>query len=176
MILNSIVLRNKREPHQGTLAHNTWEAETCTTCTHKLESRLDNTMWSPVSKKQNKIVKYSLLRCSSLHSLLSPAGCLAPPTNTLKPLFNLLKGDKRPSFPRTLSSEAIQALNSIHAALRDMVLARYNPTMPIQLIFNPSPILRGALYQTQVVLKWLHTLMGGTPKILNEVDALNSMI
>jgi hypothetical protein len=34
----------------------------------------------------------------------------------------------------------------------------------------------GALYQPQGVLEWLHTLMGGTPQILNEVDVLDSMI
>jgi hypothetical protein len=34
----------------------------------------------------------------------------------------------------------------------------------------------GDLYQPQGVLEWLHTLMGGAPWILNEVDTLASMI
>ena len=41
-----------------------------------------------------------------------------------------------------------------------MALARYDPTKPIQLlIFNYTPTLVGALYQSQGVL---HTPMGGT--------------
>ena len=54
-----------------------------------------------------------------------------------------------------------------------MALARYDPTKPIQLlIFNSSPTLVGDLYQPQGVLEWLHTQMGGAPRILNELDAL----
>ena len=34
----------------------------------------------------------------------------------------------------------------------------------------------GVLYQPWGVLEWLHTLMGGTPQILNEIYALISMI
>ena len=58
-----------------------------------------------------------------------------------------------------------------------MALTRYDPTIPIQfLIFNSSPTLVGALYQPQGMLEWLHTPMGSAPRILNEVDALTSMI
>ena len=86
------------------------------------------------------------------------------PTSTLQPFFNFLKGDKSLSVLRTLSPEAVQALNSVNAALKDMALARYDPTKPIQLlIFNSSPTLVGDLYQPQGVLEWLHTLMGGAP-------------
>ena len=58
-----------------------------------------------------------------------------------------------------------------------MALARYDPTKPIQLcILNSSPTLVGGLYQPLGVLEWLPTLMTGAPRILNEVDALTTMI
>lgn len=56
-----------------------------------------------------------------------------------------------------------------------MALARYDPTKPIQLLIS-FPTLVGVLYQPWGVLEWLHTLMGGTPQILNEIYALISMI
>ena len=78
---------------------------------------------------------------------------------------------------RTLSPKEVQALNSVNAVIKDMVLARYDPTKPIQLlIFNFSPTLVETLYQPPGVLEWLHTPMGGAPRILNEVDALTTMI
>lgn len=121
------------------------------------------------------------LTLASLQSFLGNLNWLRPwlhlPTSTLQPLFNLLKGDKDPSSPRTLSPEAVQALKSVNSALNDMALARYDPTVPVHLlIFNSSPTLVGALYQPQGVLEWLHTPMGGAPRILNEVDALANMI
>jgi hypothetical protein len=99
------------------------------------------------------------------------------PTSTLLSLFILLKGNKCPCCPRTLSPESVQALNSVNVALKDVALARYDPTKPIQLcILNSSPTLVGGLYQPLGVLEWLPTLMTGAPRILNEVDALTTMI
>lgn len=91
------------------------------------------------------------LTLASLQSFSGqPQLTLTLPTSTLQLLFNLLKGDKRPSSPRTLSLEAIQALNSVNTALKDMALHRYDPTIPIQLlIFSSSPTLIGSLYQPQ---------------------------
>lgn len=106
------------------------------------------------------------------------ASALGPPSynHCLTPL-QPPERRQSPSSPRTLSPEAVQALNSINAALEDMALTRYDPAKPIQLlIFNSSPTLVGSLYQPQGVLEWLHTPMGGAPQILNEVDALTSMI
>lgn len=58
-----------------------------------------------------------------------------------------------------------------------MALARYDKTIPVHLlIFNFSPMLVGALYQPQGVLKWLHSPMSGAHRILNEVDALDNVI
>jgi len=55
-----------------------------------------------------------------------------------------------------------------------MALARYDLTVPIQLlIFNTFPTLRGT---HQGVMEWLHTPMGGVHQILNEVDVLVGMI
>ena len=90
------------------------------------------------------------------------------PTSTLQPFFNFLKGDKSLSFLRTLSPEAVQALNSVNAALKDMALARYDPTKPIQLLIS-FPTLVGVLYQPWGVLEWLHAR-----QFLNEVDALTN--
>ena len=108
------------------------------------------------------------LTLASLQSFLGNLNWLWPwlplPTSTLQPLFNLLKGDKNPFSLKTLSLEAVQALNSVNAALKDMALARYDPTKPIQLlIFNFSPTLVGTLYQPPGVLEWLHTPIGDTP-------------
>ena len=86
------------------------------------------------------------LTLASLQSFLGNLSWRWPwlplPRSTLQPLFNLLKGDKSPSALRTLSPEAVQALNSVNAALKNMALSRYDPAKPIQLLIcNCSPTL-----------------------------------
>lgn len=121
------------------------------------------------------------LTLNSLQSFLGNLNWLRPwlpiSTSQLKPLFELLKGSKDPSSRRKLTTAAKETLNIINAHLQSVSLARYDPQSPVQfLLFNSSPTVVGAIFQPQGVIEWLHTPVGGAPRVLTEIDALASMI
>lgn len=93
---------------------------------------------------------------TSLQIFLSKLNCLETwlslPSRSLQPLFDLLKGDKRPSSQRILSLETIQALHFDNLVEKVMDLVRYNSVIPVQLIiFTSSHTLVGAVSKTRAL-------------------------
>ncbi|NWS08689.1 POK11 protein, partial [Motacilla alba] len=73
---------------------------------------------------------------------------LGIPTEDVAPLFNLLKGGEEPSSPRTLTQEAVTALEKVQNTIMQRQAHHYNPDLPFSLIILGNvPHLHGLIFQ-----------------------------
>lgn len=116
------------------------------------------------------------LRLDTLHSLhdfqkllgdinwLLPS--LAIPKSTLRPLYDILRGDPSPTSPRSLTPLARTALQHVQEAINTQSLTYIDYTQPLTLIVLPSPIQPTALFWQNAPLLWIH-LSVSPKKVLN---------
>ncbi|NXI00661.1 POK18 protein, partial [Pachycephala philippinensis] len=69
-------------------------------------------------------------------------------TEDLVPLFNLLRGDRDLTSPRTLTPEAKDAIVKVECALRTCQTHRFDPKLPFQLtMIGRMPHFSGLIHQ-----------------------------
>ena len=78
------------------------------------------------------------------------------PTGELKPLFDILQGDSSPTSPRTLTPEALEALDTLHTAIQKQFLTYFIPDLPLSLIVCSTIFAPTAVLWQNAPLYWIH--------------------
>uniref|UniRef100_A0A8I5N501 Uncharacterized protein n=1 Tax=Papio anubis TaxID=9555 RepID=A0A8I5N501_PAPAN len=97
-------------------------------------------------------------------------------TGELKPLFDILKGDSNPKSPRSITKEALMALQQVEHAIATQFVTSIDYSQPlIFVIFNTTITPTGLFWQNNPIM-WVHLPSSPKRVLLPYYDAIADLI
>ena len=94
----------------------------------------------------------------------------------MKPLFDILKGSSDPTYPKSLTSEGLLALQQVEKAIEEQLVTYIDYSLSLHLlIFNTTHMPTGLLWQ-RAPLMWIHSRISPKHNILPYYEAVAQMI
>ncbi|ADC33201.1 pol protein, partial [Simian retrovirus 4] len=133
-----------------------------------------------ITTQKAVIRKDKLQTLNDYQKLLGDINWLRPylklTTGDLRPLFDILKGDPNPNSPRSLSDEALIALDKVETAIAEQFVTHINYSQPlILLVFNTALTPTGLFWQSNPLM-WIHSHASPKRVLLPYYDAIADLI